>query len=308
MRKLLSANLPEKLAAIIISLLLWQLVLRIEQPVTSRSFESIPVSYVDPKGNLVATEKRTSIHVDAQALLTGGESINREDIIATVDLSKAKAGRQTFPVRMSYVGSMITPPELIPRPRSVEVVLEKWVESTLDISATTTGAWDLYRPGSITVTPSTVRISGPESKIALAKEARVEVNLGSVEPGSSAQAPVQILTETGRPLELTVDPASVSVRVKPVALTPTKNVVVQPSWSGTPAFGYRIASIEVLPNQIRVMGNADTLEQLASINTSAIDISGINEDRILTIGLALPPGVRSDTARVEIRIRVEPSG
>ncbi len=308
MKKLLLANLPEKLAAITISVLMWQIVLRIEQPVTSRQFENIPVSYLLPKGNLFVTQKRTSIHVDAQALLTGGEAIERDAIIATVDLSSAKAGRHVFPVQMSYTGSTTTRVELNPRPRQIEVVLEEWVERTLEVTATTTGAWDLYRPGSITVTPTTVRISGPESQIALAMQARVEINLGSVEPGSSSQAPVQILTETGAPLELTVDPSTVSVRVKPVALPPSKNVVVQPNWTGTPAFGYRIASVEILPNQIRVMGDAETLERLASVNTSPIDITGIRENRTFTIGLALPSGVRSDTERVEVRIRLEPSG
>src|SRR5687767_1339970 len=154
MKKLLLANLPEKLAAIIISLLMWQIVLRIEQPVTSRQFENIPVSYLPPKSTLFITQRRTSIHVDAQALLSGGESIERDAIVATVDLTDAKPGRHIFPVLMSYTGSTTTRVDLIPRPRNIEVVLENWVERTLEVTATTTGAWDLYRPGSITVTPT----------------------------------------------------------------------------------------------------------------------------------------------------------
>jgi YbbR domain-containing protein len=305
MTKLLSANVPEKLAAVTISLLLWQLVLRIEQPVTSRSFENIPVSYTQPRGSLVATERITSIHVDAQALLSGGESIDRDEITATVDLTNAKLGRHRYPVRMSYMGSLSMPIELTPRPRQVEVVVENWVERTLDVNAATTGAWDLYRPGSITVTPSRVRISGPDSRLALAKEARVEVNLASVEPGASAQAPIQVLTETGRPLELTVDPPTVTVRVKPVALPPVKNVLVQPSYTGVPPFGYRITSVLVVPNQIEITGTAEALQRLSSVGTAPIDVTTIDEDRVMTVGLALPPGVRSETTQVEIRIRVE---
>lgn len=78
-------------------------------------------------------------------------------------------------------------------------------------------------------------------------------------------------------------------------------------FNGTPAFGYRIASIEVVPNQIRVMGPADSLETLSSVNTAAVDVSGITQDSTIPIGLALPAGVRSDTTRVEVRIRVERS-
>ncbi|MEO7453661.1 MAG: hypothetical protein ABIV13_02730, partial [Fimbriimonadales bacterium] len=126
MKRLLSANLPEKLAAIIISLLLWQIVLRIEQPVTSRQFENIPVSYLPPKGSLVATQRRTSIHVDAQALLAGGEVIERDAIVATVDLTNAKAGTHVFPVQMTYAGSPTTRIDLTARPRTIEVTLENW--------------------------------------------------------------------------------------------------------------------------------------------------------------------------------------
>ncbi|MDQ2985694.1 MAG: CdaR family protein [Armatimonadota bacterium] len=306
MKKLLSANLPEKLAACTISLLLWQVVLRIEQPITSRSFENIPISYTLPPNNLVATDKPTRIHVDANALLAGGESIVRDDIVATVDLSKAKPGRGSYPVQMSYIGSTSTPLELVPRMKTVEVFIENWVERDLQVNAATTGAWDLYRPGPITVTPSNVRISGPESKVSLANEARVEINLASVEPGAATQSPVQILTETGKPLELTMDPSSVTVRVKPVALPPSKNVIVQPNWTGTPGFGFRITNIEIVPNQIRIMGAAESLESLSSISTIAIDISGIAENRTLRVGLVLPQGIRSENNSVEVRIRVEP--
>lgn len=308
MKRLLSANLPEKLAALLIALLLWQIVLHIEQPVTSRTFENIPVSYTSPGASLVATERVSSIRVDANALLVGGDVIDRDEIVATVDLSNAKPGRGQYPVVMSYTGSQSSQIEFTPRPKTVEVVIEKWVTRQLPVNATTTGAWDLYRPGPITLTPSEVRISGPESKLSLAKDARVEVNLSSVEPGSSSQAPVQILTETGKPLELTIDPTTVTVRVKPVALPPSKNVIVQPMFNGTPAFGFRIASIEVVPNQIRVMGAVDALETLSSVNTAAVDVSGMTEDKTISAGLALPPGVRSDVTKVEVRIRLERSG
>jgi len=307
MKRLLSANLPEKLAALVIALLLWQIVLHIEQPVTSRTFDNIPVSYTSAGANLVATERVSSIRVDANASLTGGDSIDRDEIIATVDLSDAKPGRGRYPVMMSYTGSASSQIELTPRPRMVEVVIEKWVTRELPVNATTTGAWDTYRPGPITVTPAEVRISGQESRVSLATDARVEINLSSVEPGSSSQAPVQILTETGKPLELTVDPTTVTVRVKPVALPPSKNVIVQPNFNGTPAFGYRIVGVEVVPNQIRVMGAADALESLSSVNTVVVDVREISEDTTVSVGLILPAGVRSDTTKVEVRIRVERS-
>jgi YbbR domain-containing protein len=113
------------------------------------------------------------------------------------------------------------------------------------------------------------------------------------------------LTETGKPLELTVDPSTVTVRVKAVALPPSKNVLLEPNWSGVPAVGYRIARVEIVPNQIRVLGEASVLEVLSSIQTSPIDVGGISEDKVVKVGIAFPRGVRSDTQQVEVHIHVE---
>ena len=304
MRRLLSANLPEKLAAFIISLLLWQIVLRIEQPITSRSFENVPISYIPPKNNLVPTDRPTRIHVDANAILTGGEAIDRDDILAVVDLSNAKPGRGNYPVKVSYIGSAATP-ELVARPKTVEVFIENWSEREVPVNVTTTGAWDLYRPGPVTITPASITISGAESVVALAKEAVAEVNLSSVEPGAASQAPVQVLTETGKPLELTVDPSTVTVRVKAVALPPSKNVLLEPNWTGSPALGFRIARVEIVPNQIRIMGEAEALESLSSIQTAPIDVSDLSADKIITVGITFPRGVRSETRQVQVHIHFE---
>ena len=304
MKGLLSANLPEKIAAVAIAALLWQVVLRIEQPTSSIAFENVQVTYREPRGTLVATERISRVHVDARVLMPSMGRVDKSDISVVVDLTNAKPGRWTFPVRTLYTGPAETRVELTARPRQVEVLIEEWQQRELEVAPHATGAWDLYRPGPITVTPPKVKISGPESRLALAASARVEVNLNNIEPGSSTQAPVQILTESGKPLEVTVDPVSVTVRVKPVSLPPSKNVLVQPSWIGSPGFGYSIVDYEITPNQIRVEGPAEALANLSSVETASIDIVGIIANRSIVSKLRLPPGVRSSASEVEVRISV----
>ena len=304
MKRLLLANLPEKLAALAIAILLWQIVLRIEQPTSSLAFENVPVAYREPTGGLVATERTMRIHVDARVLLPSVARIDKSDISAVVDLSHAKAGRARYPVKVIYTGPADISVELEARPKEIEVVVEQWVQRELDVHPMTTGAWDLYRPGPITVTPPRVKISGPESRLALATEARVEVNLTNVEPGSSSQAPVQVLTESGKPLEVTVDPSTVTVRVKAVALPPSKNVLVEPNWVGSPKFGFEITGYEITPNQIRIEGPAEALANLLTVQTAGIDIEGIDADETRSVSLSLPTGVRSSAGVVQVRITV----
>jgi YbbR domain-containing protein len=37
-------------------------------------------------------------------------------------------------------------------------------------------------------------------------------------------------------------------------------------------------------------------------------VTGITDDTTITVGLALPAGVRSEVSRVEVRIRIERTG
>jgi YbbR domain-containing protein len=301
MKGLLSANVPEKIASVILALLLWQFVLRVEMPMTTRPFENVPVEYINQPEELVLTSRPTSIHVDARIIGADVTSIDKDQVTLVVDLKNAREGRNRLLVSANYAtgGVMLTP-----RPKYVDVTLEPWRSKELSVRAMTTGAWDFYRPGPITVTPADVRISGPQSWLSQAAEARVIVNLSAIEPGAAAQALVQILKKDGTPLEVTVDPSSVTVRVKPVSLPPEKNVLIQPTWRGAPKFGYRVERYEMLPSQVRVKGSAELLSVLTSVDTNSIDLSDLDSTHIVNVKLKLPPGITADVEDVQVRIYI----
>jgi YbbR domain-containing protein len=301
MKGLLSANVPEKFAAIVIALLLWQIVLR-QQPVNSASFENVPVLYTQAPEGLIPTGAIKSMRVEATALI--GEtltSIDKDKITLWVDLNKGKPGKNRFKVQATYALGGV---RLYPRYEDVEVMLEPLQERQLEIKPMVTGSWELYRPGPMTVNPQSVRISGPESVLNRVHEARVNVDLRRLDPGETAEATVQILRLDGTPIDVTTDPPRVTVSIRPVALPPEKSVLIQPTWQGNPRAGYRVESYEIVPNQVKVRGSAEALAGLMYIDTARIDITGVDANRVFSAKLVLPTGVSSDRTDVEVRLYI----
>lgn len=305
MKGLLSANLPEKLAAVVIAVLLWQLVLRIEQPVTGKTFLNVPIVYENLPSGFMETHNVYSATVEAHILGPGVDSIDRANIYLSVDLSNAKPGTFKYRIAKSYRGIGSDLIRLTVSPETTRVTIEEIKQADIPIRAEINGFWEDYKPGSITVSPRTVHVNGPKSVVNAAKEAVVAINLRDVEPGAAAEGRVQVLGADGAVLDLRPEPARVSVLVKPVAQPPSKDVLIQPTWNGSPQFGYRIEKYEITPNEIKLRGPAETLSSLASVETAKIDITGINVTKEITVSLMLPPGTAADVNTVHVKIFVK---
>jgi hypothetical protein len=136
--------------------------------------------------------------------------------------------------------------------------------------------------------PRMIRVSlrGEANSIYPILEDDIEVFLDltkHTEPGAY-RAPVQIRkmgTALGvEPLEVTVDPAEVSVELDKKI---SKYVSLVPSFQGYPAEGYELASYALSPNQVVVDGPLRIMEDLSELSTDIVDLGGRNEDFSLPV-------------------------
>jgi YbbR domain-containing protein len=92
------------------------------------------------------------------------------------------------------------------------------------------------------------------------------------------RAPVQIRkmgTALGvEPLEITVDPAEISLELDRKI---SKYVPLVPSFQGYPAEGYELSSYTLSPNQVVVDGPLRIMEGLSELSTDIVDLGGRNE-------------------------------
>ena len=99
MKGLLSANLPEKFASIVIAVLLWQVVFRIEQPLNTQGFDRVQVNYVNMPDGLMKTKGPELVHIDAHVTGPGVDSIDRDLLFLSVDFKDAKPGTNVYPIK-----------------------------------------------------------------------------------------------------------------------------------------------------------------------------------------------------------------
>jgi len=84
------------------------------------------------------------------------------------------------------------------------------------------------------------------------------------------------------PLEITVEPADIHVRLESKI---SRTVNISPSFRGFIAEGYEMTSQQVIPSSINVEGPRSNVEALQEINTAAIDLDGRFEDFSVMINI-----------------------
>jgi len=101
-----------------------------------------------------------------------------------------------------------------------------------------------------------------------------------------------------------LDPRSVDLAIEPKA---TRSLPVRARIVGTPAAGYVLSGVpDVDPESVRVMGPARLVQEIDTLYTVAVDITGEREKIQRQVSLALPANVANlETRRCVVTIRLD---
>ena len=172
MKRALTKNWGLKLLAFVFSVLLWIIVMNIEDPVDERTFSGIQVTVTHPEivtnpGNTyqILDDSRT-ISVTVKAKRSILNKIKTDDIRATADMKNLDVRtRSLIPIDISipsYAGRF----EATANPINLRVSIELGKSETFPITATSSGTpRDGYQVGELKANPEKIKISGPESVI-----------------------------------------------------------------------------------------------------------------------------------------------
>lgn len=90
----------------------------------------------------------------------------------------------------------------------------------------------------------------------------------------------------------------------------TREVEVHPQLTGEPRPGWVVVGSIVTPSTVPLVGPQTTMQQLSSILTEPIEISGLDKDLVLTTGLVVPDRLQGldqySSHQVTVTIEVEP--
>ena len=216
------------------------------------------------------------------------------DLRATLDVKTLTLGRaepQDARVTVTVAKEGVEVVDVLPA--TVSVRLERVTSRSVPVqprfaNSPPSGA----RAGDAAVSPTEVRVTGPESDVARIVSVLATVGFGDVQTDIETSSPAIPVDAAGLPIDgLQVDPGVVVVKVPVLPTATTRTVPVVFTLRGVVAAGYWVVGVAMDPFAVTVRGDETVLSTLDRIETLPIDVGDLSATKTLTVKLSLPTGV-----------------
>lgn len=305
MKKRLMNNIGLKMLAFLSALTLWFIVVNIEDPVITQTYNNIPVSVVNVE--VLAEANQTyqivddtqNVSVTVRAKRTVLNEIKSDDIVVVADM-KELALKSQIPLQVIIYGYEGDYEEAYSSPRNLQVKLEEEQTKKFPIVPTTTGTVrDDYALGEIKAVPENISIRGPQSVISRISRVEAAVSVSGLSTDTVLQSELVLYDEENSVIDqsllannLGAEGVAVSVQ-----LLNTKNVPVEFDTSEIEAAdGYEFTGIKYEPQEIQVAGTKEELAEVEKIQipASALAQTGLRArtEQIVDVTEFLPDNLR----------------
>ena len=320
-QEMLMKDLGWKLLSIAIAIIMWFMVININQPVDTRTYSKyITLENMDvltDRGLTVENaeelaSKKVSIKIKAQRTALDRLNQTNDWLDVSVDLSSLTnvmdGDTVSLPVNVDMLGVYTGYNVVSKAPTSVEVHIERIASKELPVDVVINGELpqDAMYAEPI-LSKQTVKVIGPISAVDLVVAIRAGINaqdiVGNVELGAKLIA----YDANGNPVKgIQLGASEVTVTFN--ALN-SKTIPIKVNIFGTPAEGYELGETVSTPQIIEVIGAPEALSEFMYLQLPDIDISGSNADIRKSFAVAdyLPAGVtvmegNSPTIQVNVQI------
>lgn len=238
----------------------------------------------------------------------GDVRVTKENFSATIDLKDAKVDASAS----TLVNVQLTADD--PRiqiidyePQQVSVTLDPIVTKAVPVQVDSGVPPAGLNLGAQTLSVATVEARGASSLVARVVQAKAQVSIDASGLDVNKEVPLVPVDANGKTVDdVTVNPATVQVRIQIGSQLRTQAVPVVPVVRGSPATGYYISAIDVTPQIVSVSGEANALAALNGVaNTQPISITGATGDISVKVALSLPAGVEApDVTTVSVVVHL----
>ena len=285
-------NLPAKILALCVAVILWVVVMNDQNPAIEGSF-NVPLAVVNSPEGYKITKSEDSVKIKVRGPRSLFVTATADDFRAYVDLDGAQDGKQDCKVQTALPQGF----ELVEvAPETVSFDLDKIIQKQMRAEVIVTGA---SAPGTtvakVTQTSSLVTIEGPES---------------AVDTGNSAdfdlQVPLTAINADGREVQgVKVVPSATEVSISLARGLTKKIVTIHPVLQENLPKDYELGDVRTDPIKIEIAGDSNTIESLSSIDTEPIDLSKLTATKKMTVKLALPDGITVTNKEVNVSIEIK---
>lgn len=295
-RRIVVHDLPLKIAAILIALLFWAANAQTAAPreIVVPFDGRVPVERPDVPNGFVLRGQLGDVAVTLRGPEGVVDHLGISDLHATLDITGIDASsREPRDAKVVVTTSNESVKVVDVTPATLAVRLERITSRTLTVQ--TRFANDPPKgsqAGQTSVSPSEVRVVGPESAIAQIAAVFATVRFGDVTTDLTQSVPAMPVDANGLPIDgLQVEPGVVVVTVPLLPTATTRTVPLLWSLRGTVASGFWVSRVTTDPVAVTVSGDQATLGSLEHIDTVAVDVTGLTASRTFRAALTLPDGV-----------------
>lgn len=302
MKQKLKQNLDLKVLAVLFSVIIWIIVVNIDDPVKNVEFNDVPIRIVNDdvftENNLVYMIEDDLKNVDVT--VTGRRSIieelTKEDIVVVADV-KTINELNAIPLKMSAnkYGNEIDGIKAEVDRITLDVEDLKKVQKAIVIEAIGEPA-ENYVVGDASVNLNQVNVEGPKSVIEQVASAKVQVDVEGATSDVSVSSPIVLYDENGEKIDTT----RLSININTVSVTQevlyTKTVPIVCNPTGVPAEGYMYTGkVGINPEEVVIAGKKSVIDGIGQIiiPSSTINIADMKTNYVASINLEnyLPNGV-----------------
>lgn len=268
-----------------------------------------------------------SVKLSISLRITGGRNTlvgivnNPADYYAaTVDVSTLdEAGEYDLPVKVSAKNAMTASFVSVEgkNEQTIQVSISKMMEKDIEVRThmISTNIPAGYRSNMEEITPSTIRIQGPESVVSRIQYAQVDISAGELTKTYSADLGFEFIDAAGQVVEspdVTANVDSVSVIV-PVVKTLDLPLNVEFLYGGgiTKDNFDRHVTVDIEPKSIQVSGDEEDIaaQEGRSITLRQIDLSAVGEGGgTYKFPILLPSELTNDSGVTEATVTIQIQG
>jgi YbbR domain-containing protein len=296
-RRIMTHDFPLKAVAVVIAVVFWVAITQNAAPrlVTVAFDGRIPVERPDnvPAG-YVLRGQLGDVGVTLRGPSGIADRVALSDLRATLDVKTLTLGQaepQDARVTVTVAKDGVEVVDVLPA--TVSVRLERVTSRSVPVqprfaNSPPTGA----RAGDAAVSPTEVKVTGPESDVARIVSVLATVGFGDAQTDIETSSPAIPVDAAGLPIDgLQVDPGVVVVKVPVLPIATTRTVPVVFTLRGVVAPGYWVVGVAMDPFAVTVRGDETVLTTLDRFETLPIDVGDLRATKTLTVALSLPTGV-----------------
>ena len=316
--KVITNNFGLKLLAALFAVILWLVVVNIDDPKISQRFSTSVVientEYLTSQGKYFEIMDDTNTVVfTVTAKRSYIEKLSNTDFKAVANMENAvidsekNEGKVPIEVTALRYGSLVT---ISKATQNLEIALDNLAQNQFIVGVETTGTLpEDCALGEVSARPNLLKVSGPESVVSRIDHVTASIDVTNMTTDVVASVIPILYDSDGNVIEkkdLTLNMSTVTVTVR---ILDIKDVALIFNVTGTPADGYAYMDMEYESKTIAIKGTASALNNVTAINIpqNALDISGARSDitQVIDVAEYLPDDVAVvDPSQAKVRVTV----